>query len=307
MLVLVGALTVASCGDGGDRRSNGASVLRVEATVQFQPGTEPVALAPRDDGGLLVGERRTGRVRRVTAAGDLEPQPVAEVSVAADDDDQRGLVGLAVDGDRVYAAWTRASDGRLVVAEVTGGRERPVWTGPRSRELANGGHLAVLRDGRLVVGVGDLQRPELVDDPNAPNGKLLALDPAAPPGQRPEPLSSGWNNPFAFVVTSAGAIWVADNAPGEDPERIGRGDPAAAGGEPTALPGRRAPAALIELAPGRLGLCGYLDGELTVVQIGGEPRLGERLATGCRTGAALLADQRLAVSDGERIRILAHP
>jgi glucose/arabinose dehydrogenase len=311
-------LAVAGCGDGGDRGDGGdggdrraddePSGLPVERTIELEPGTEPAALAALGDRGFLVGERRTGRVRLVTGTGDLDPEPVARVAVISGEDDQRGLLGLAVDGDRVYASWTRAGDGRLVVGEVTGGGERILWAGPPSSELANGGHLAVVPDGRLVVGIGDLENPALVDDSDAPNGKLLTLDPAGPPSQRPRLLSGGWNNPFAFVVAADGAIWVADNAPGDEPERIGRGEGQARGAEPAPLPGRRAPAALVELAPGRLGLCGYLDGELTVVDVrDGRPRLGDRLATGCRTGAAMLADGRLAISDGERVRLLSRP
>lgn len=307
------ALAVAACGGGDDAAGDPDADderpgLAVERTIELEPGADPAALATFDDRGLLVGERRTGRVRQVTGTGNLAPEPVARVAVVSGEDDQRGLLGLAVDGDRVYASWTRAGDGRIVVGDVTGGGERILWAGPPSSELANGGHLAVAPDGRLVVGIGDLENPALVDDPDAPNGKLLTLDPAGPPGQRPRPLSGGWNNPFAFVVTADGAIWVADNAPGDDPERIGRGDDQARGAEPTPLPGRRAPAALVELAPGRLGLCGYLDGELTVVDVrDGRPRLGDRLATGCRTGAATLADGRLAISDGERVRLLSRP
>jgi hypothetical protein len=302
-LVFVATLAVAGCGGGG---SPDDVRLSVETSVRFEPGTEPAALAPLPDGGLVVGERRTGRVRVLSADGNLEPEALARVAVAASEDDQRGLLGLAVAGDRVFAAWTRAADGRLVVAEVSRDAERLVWAGPQSSDLANGGHLAFLPDGRLVVGVGDLQHPGLVDDPAAPNGKLLALDPTGPPSQRPEPLSGGWNNPFAFVVTAGGDLWVADNAPGDDLERIGRGDRQARGSEPMALPGRRAPAALVEFPPGHLGLCGYLDGELTAVEVDGrEPRPGDRLATGCRTGAAVLTDGRLAVSDGEQVRILA--
>jgi hypothetical protein len=311
-------LLIAACGgDDGDGPPDGAAPdLSVEATVGFERGAEPAALAALPDGRLVVGERRTGRVLVVSAGGepDGEPaaEPVAEVATEASEEDQRGLLGVAVDGERVFAAWTRATDGRLVVGEVTGGAERLAWVGPRSSELANGGHLELLPDGRLVIGVGDLQQPDLVDEPGAPNGKLLALDPAGPPGQRPQPLSGGWNNPFAFAVTADGAVWVADNAPGDEPERIGRGDPEAAAdtaaADRTALPGRRAPAALVELGPGRLGLCGYLDGELTVVDVRGDrPRVGGRLATGCRTGAAVLADGRLAISDGARVRILASP
>ena len=101
---------------------------------------------------------------------------------------------------------------------------RRVWTGPPSATLADGGHLALDRRGRLLIGIGDLQQPTRIDDAAYPNGKILALDPAGPAGQRPTILSAGWNNPFAFAVAPDGRVWVADNSPGKRPERIGRGD-----------------------------------------------------------------------------------
>jgi hypothetical protein len=276
--------------------------FETEATIRFDAGAEPVALAARRDGSVLVGERRTGRIREITRDGELLPEPVAQVAVTSSASDQRGLLGVAVDGERIYAAWTRAGDGRIVVAELTGEDQRPIWEGPVSSDRANGGHLAVLGDGRLLVGIGDLEQPDQLREPDAPHGKLLVLDPSRDAGRRPTALSSGWNNPFAFVVATDGEVWVADNAPGESPERIGRGD---TDGERFELPGRRAPAALVELEPGTLGLCGYLDETLTVVDVTGErPDLRDDTGTPCRTGAVTLADGRLAVSDGERVRIL---
>lgn len=309
--VAVGLLAAACGDDGGDEdRENESSAFEVVGTVELDGEAEPVALAVTAEGELLVGERLTGRVRTVTDDLELRDDPSVQVDVAASPSDQRGFLGLAVDGDqgdegaRVYGAWTRAADGRIVVAElIEGDSVRLVWEGPVSAERANGGHLDLLPDGRLVVGVGDLLEPNRVADPDAPNGKLLALDPEAGPEQRPAVLSGGWNNPFAFVVGSDGALWVADNAPGDDPERIGRGDVDA---EPTDLPGKRAPSALIELAPGQLGLCGYLDGELVTVDVtdDAEIEIGERVATDCRTGAVVLPDGRIAASDGSTVHIL---
>jgi hypothetical protein len=302
--VYLGALAVvaAGCGDDSAQEDAPALAFEVETTVEFERGTEPVAVAVLDGGDLLVGERLTGVVRTVDTDGELGP-PVAELDVAADPDDQRGLLGLVADGTRIYAAWTRASDGHIVVAEVTAGSERLVWLGPAASRLANGGHLGRLPDGRILIGIGDLQDPDRVDDPTAANGKLLALDPAGPAGQVPAVLSDGWNNPFAFVVTRDGEVWVADNAPGDEPERIGRGDATRA--ERTTLPGKRAPAALVELEPDLLGLCGYLDGELTLVDIHDDhPSVDGHAASDCRTGAATLRDTRIAVTDGRSLHIL---
>jgi hypothetical protein len=301
-LVVLVTIGVAGCGDDDDTAPR--LELAVETTVEFDPGAEPVALASLDGGDLLVGERRTGVIRVINPQGDLS-EPIAQVDVAAAETDQRGLLGLAAAGEQIYAAWTRARDGHIVVAEITDGTERLVWLGPASSRRANGGHLEVLPDGRLLVGVGDLQEPDRVEDPNTPHGKLLALDPAGTPEQTPVALSGGWNNPYAFVVTSNGEIWVADNAPGDAPERLGRGDRDATR---TNLPGKRAPAALVELQPGLLGLCGYLDGELTVIDIrDDQPTLDGPAATQCRTGATALDDNRIAITDGERVHILTEP
>lgn len=270
---------------------------------------DPVALVALDDGGLRYAERLSGRVREVSGDGRLRPSPVAEVAVGTGG--QRGLLGLAVDGrDRTFAAWTDPA-GVLVVGQVAPGRRRVVWRGPVTARLGNGGHLELSPDGRLVVGIGDLQAPGRVADPGAPHGKLLALDPAAGPDQTPAVLSSGWNNPFAFAFTPAGSLWVADNAPGSGPERLARVGP---GGEPAAvteLPGpQRAPAGLVALSEEALVLCAYLSGELTLHRVGPDGRAearGRRLAGDCRTGVAVLAGGDLAYAAEDAIRVVQAP
>ncbi|MEJ7585262.1 MAG: PQQ-dependent sugar dehydrogenase, partial [Acidimicrobiales bacterium] len=231
----------------------------------------------------------------------LVPEPVARVDVVSEPG-QRGLLGVAVDAqDNTYAAWTRADDGRLVVGQVAPGTMRLLWLGPPSTDLANGGHLVVGPDGRLVVGIGDLQDRARLDDPDAPNGKILSLDPAGRPDQRPRSLSSGWNNPFAFTFLPDGSLWVADNAPGEAPERIGRGD---GDGRPRLpLPAKRAPSVLVALGPGRLGLCGFLDGVLREVLVDRDQAEdpGPPVVGSCSVSAARLADGRLALAGEESI------
>ncbi len=56
--------------------------------------------------------------------------------------------------------------------------------------------VATLELGMVLVGIGDLQQPERVDDPAAPNGKPLALDPDGHRDQRPPARSLGWNYPL---------------------------------------------------------------------------------------------------------------
>ncbi|MGH9154274.1 MAG: PQQ-dependent sugar dehydrogenase [Acidimicrobiales bacterium] len=296
-VVVTCLLATAACRDAG-----GGPGVEVLATFGFDEGAQPTALAQLADGRLVIGERRTGRILAVPpAVPSAEPQLLATVDVDPDATGQRGLLGLAAIEDTLFASWTRGTDGRLVVGRVAPGPVAVVWEGPSSTELANGGHLAVAPDGRLVIGIGDLQQPDLVVDPSTLNGKVLSLDPEGPSGQRPLVLSGGWNNPFALTV-AGGTIWVADNAPGRRPERIGRSE---VGTAPVELPGRRAPSALVALGPTRLGLCGFLDGDLVAVDVSGRPTVGDTLARHvCRTGAVALASGSVAVSDGRTVRVL---
>ncbi len=277
------------------------------------PADHPVALLAEADGTLLYAERLTGAVRRVGTDDVLDPEPVATVATSGSVSDQRGLLGLARrDDGSLYAAWTRAADGRLVVGRLGGPEPTIVWEGPPSADLANGGHLAFGPDGRLVIGIGDLLEDRaLADDPTVPNRKMLSLDPDGPPAQVPVVLSTGWNNPFAFAFTDDGVLWVADNSPGDQPERIGRGDrPASeASALPTAEQGEAAPSALVALGADRLGRCGFLTGRVDEVVIEGDRASlsGREVAAPCATGAALLVDGRLALALDDAIALTPTP
>ena len=313
--VVAVALVAPACGGGDEAGAPATTTVPVggEAVALVADAAEPVSPLVEADGAVLYAERRTGRVRRVDPDGRLDPEPVAEVAVVAGDGDQRGLLGLArlPDGALVVAA-TRAADGRLVVEQVAPER-RLVWEGPSSADLANGGHLAVAADGSLLLGVGDLQEDRaLADDPDVANRKVLALDPAGPPDQEPEVLSTGWNNPFALAVAADGTPWVADNSPGPDePERVGRADRPAA--DAAALEvgdgGQVAPSGLADLDDGRLALCGYLAGAVLELAVEGgtaEPT-GRVLARPCATGVAVLADGRLVTTTLDAVWVTGRP
>lgn len=254
-------------------------------------------MAALPDGGLLYGERTTGRIL------DLEGEIVARVRVASEG--QRGLLGLAVDaGGTVYAAWTRP-DERIVVGAVAPGRERLIWVGPRSARLANGGHIERAPDGTLIIGIGDLEDPGRVSDRDSPHGKLLRLDPDGPPDQRPEIVSYGWNNPYAFGFTPSGDLWLADNAPGDDPERLVRADPT---GPSTTLPERTAPSGLAAADDETIVVCSYTTKRLLRYRIApnGVARLDGTIARDCRLGVARLFDGRLVYATDDSIRVV-HP
>jgi len=301
--LLLAALLAAGCGqeERPDQPERPARVLVADAS-----GAAAMAALP--DGGLRFGGLETGIVRQADARGRVRPRPIARVKVVAGG--QSGLLGLAVDRrDRTFAAWT-APGGRILVGRVAPGPTRLVWRGPPSARLANGGHLAFAPDGRLIVGIGDLQQPERVAEKDAPNGKLLSLSADGPPDQRPAVVSGGWNNPFAFTFTPAGALWVADNAPGDVPERL------APGGRPPRpstfleLPPMTAPSGVAAISRTELAVCGVRSRRLERYRLRseGRPPLGPQgapLATDCSLGVVALADGRLAYATDRQIKVVA--
>ena len=188
----------------------------------------PAAMAPLPDGGMLYGELRTGRIWRVAHTGDRARRAIARVRVSASE--FAGLLGLAVDPrGRVFAAYTSATVGRLVVDRVAPGRARRIWTGPATASETNGGRLAFTPAGRLLITVGDRLLSLGHGPPGQPfppwpnfNGSILSLDPNGPGTQAPHVLSSGWFNPYGLAVSAAGAVWAADNAPIGQPDHIAR-------------------------------------------------------------------------------------
>ncbi len=287
------------------------------------PIANVAAMTQLANGDVVVGNRKTGEIWRMSLV-ELQPRLVATVAVASDG--QRGLLGLAsagsADQEALYISWTNLERdlvvGRLVLDNPVNPSENSsnsvqdeqptlVWSGFASATGANGGHLDVLPDGRLVLGVGTLLDSKLIDDPETINGKMLALQPDASPAQRPEILSAGWKNPFAFAVTEAGEIWVADNEPEDgSAERIGRGDIAPSPAM-TDIEVQLAPGALILVDSERLGLCSYLTGEMLEVTISTKvpTQPGSVITDDCRTGGLLLADGRFLVSDGDVVRLKA--
>ena len=285
------ATTAAGCGG----TSAPAPVTRARTRP---PVTRDIvaALAPLAGGGLRYGTLRGGEVRDLGS-----PRVLARVPVRSGG--QRGLLGLAVDPrGRTFAASV-ARDGHLVVDQILPEPRRRVWTGPLAADLGNGGHLAVLPEGHLALGVGDLQRPSRIRDPRALNGKLLQIDTAAPATQPPRILSGGWNNPFAFATTATGTIWVADDAPGRRRERLG---PGVGPGPRTALRRHLAPSGLAILARDDVAICGVASGTLERYRrrSGGRWSHVGTFSARCRYGVARLAGGDLVVSADGGLRVV---
>jgi hypothetical protein len=251
-----------------------------------RPPGEVIAL--RSDGEAVEWiERTAGRIVRLGPGADV-PDVVTEIPVGIEGE-QRGLLGHTVIDGRRFAAWTEPDTLRLVVGELTpDGPPQLVWTGTATGTRAVGGHLEAL-DGGLLLGLGELTG--WAEEHGS--GALVTLDPDGPPDQDPVVVSDGWNNPFAFVVTDDGVL-VADNAPAGRPERLGL---VADDDEVrTDLPApERAPSAIAVLADGRIGVCGWLDGELRGHELGDDGF--ERAGTPgpCRSGVAVTAAGRTVV------------
>ncbi len=292
---------------------------------------DPAAMAVTPSGDLLIGELRSGRILTVPAEQLAAEAPAssefARLDVATEG--QQGLLGLAVTADgTVLAALTRPDPGaprQVVVRVVPGVEPEPVWIGPEAATDAIGGRLAMLPDGRVLLGLGDFLRAKAETfGPDEPYSKLLSLDPAGPPDQQPEVVSAGWNNPFAFTVAPDGSVWIADNAPGDRRERIGRGDD---GGPVVDQDGERAPSGLAVLggdAEGagddtgdeagggtgdgvdELALCGFVSGRLELIPVvdGTVQDASAVLAEPCRLGVLALPGGRLAVAVDDGVRIL---
>jgi len=301
--MLVGALAVSllvvGCGSNGNNTGNNTGdgdPRTIIALLDAQPG-DVIALRAADGESSVVEwiDRRAGTIRSLDLAvsdpSESDIVTLASIEVGTDGE-QRGLLGhTVIDGAR-YAAWTDPGTGHLLVGALgdvgdPAGVERIVWDAGGTAGGAVGGHISATVDGRLVLGIGQLT--DWAKEHGS--GAMLQLDPSGPADQEPDVLSDGYTNPFAFAVVGS-RLWVADNAVGDDTERIGaidlgapdveRADLDATGSNP------RAPSAIIGLPDGTIAVCGFLDSELRRWS-SEPPRYADSFGP-CLTGAAVLPD-----------------
>lgn len=280
------ALVVTACGD---------DTADFESFVTFPDAVPGDVVALRADGeDIEYIDRRGGAIYTVRPNAGVDPLIVASIEVGTEGE-QRGLLGHAVIDGRRFVAFTEPGTLDLVVAEIEDQHlGRIVWSGTATQSKAVGGHLEVL-DGELLLGIGSLTDWARAHG----SGALVTLDPDGDSDQEPEIVSDGWNNPWAFTVTPSGEIWVADNAPDgsdlpidqRDPEIITTSDRSST---PFENAPQRAPSAIVELPDGRIGVCGFLDGEMRAYQIvdpDGSTALERSGTVGpCQTGAVVRDD-----------------
>ena len=309
--------------------SRASATNAVGVLVASAPNASAIAA---DGDGVMFTDRLGGRLLRVSSNGTV--RVVATVPVRRPVVGQRGLLGLAI--KRAIGTKTGAlrsvfvsyvdTDGRLVVGAIDVDDERDasgplkvLWIGRRAADLANGGTLRIVGE-RLLVSLGqnitgDGESSGRIISLPIPKGAVLPVAPSAVSIA----ADGHWHNPYGFDAgidrrgRQTDELWVADNAPREEPERIVR----VHGVGPSAkfaeehLPVKTAPSSLVVVDTDRVALCGYVSRrlELLTVRHSGAVLVVTRttLADDCAVGLALLPEQRLAYGTGVSIKVVQIP
>jgi glucose/arabinose dehydrogenase len=168
--------------------------------------------------GRLYAVEQVGRIRLLSAEGEVRDEPFLDIADRVLAGGERGLLGLAFHPDyatngRLFVDYTRAGDGATVIAEFhADGRsadsasERILLVIPQPYPNHNGGMIAFDDTGMLLVGMGDGggggDPNGNAQDPRALLGKLLRID---VDGEEPYAIPS--DNPFADGAAGAPEIW----------------------------------------------------------------------------------------------------
>ena len=224
----------------GQTRACGiASDVAFDVTVLTTALESPWAVEPLPDGALLVTEK-PGRMRIVSASGEVGPQ-IGGVP-AVDADRQGGLLDVALsptfEADRtVFWSFTEPREGgngtsvaRGVLAP-DGTRLDEVRVILRTQPTYDnsfhfGSRLAFAPDGTLFVTVGersDTTTRYQAQQLDSHLGKVLRIQPDGSPapgnpfvdreGARPEIWSLGHRNPQAAALDAEGRLWVIEHGP----------------------------------------------------------------------------------------------
>lgn len=193
---LLCVLALAGCGGDEQPVSKDASRVRTVASGLDTPW----AIAWLPDRRALVTER-PGRVRLLSAAGELREEPVGEVDVVESDGAESGLLGIAVDpefADNGFVYLYRTVESGNEVARYRFADDRltedgVVVAGIRAGPIHDGGRLAFGPDGQLYITTGETGDSSLAQARGL-NGKVLRTPDFRSDGVRPEVFTSGHRN-----------------------------------------------------------------------------------------------------------------
>ena len=177
--------------------------------------TTPWGLVRLDDGSLLVSERDTAKIKRVTEGTPATVTEVAEVQPTS----EGGLLGIALspDGDQLFCYHTTNSDNRIVRFRWDGEElsdPKVVLDGIPHAPIHDGGRLRFGPDGHLYASTGDASRRSLAQDTSSLAGKILRIttDGEPAPGNPfdNEVWSYGHRNVQGLAFDDDGRLWASE-------------------------------------------------------------------------------------------------
>lgn len=187
----------------------------------------PWGMALLPDGSLIVTERETAEVKRISD-GAVEVIGVVQDATAAGG--EGGLLGIAVPPDftdepRLYLYYTGPNDNRVVsMAYGENGLQgtEEVLGGIPKANIHNGGRIKFGPDGYLYIGTGDASTAENAQDRTSLGGKILRVtadgEPAPDNPFGSAVYSLGHRNVQGLAWDSRGRLWASEFGPDRDDE-----------------------------------------------------------------------------------------